>query len=75
MPPVKPQARKNRVDFGSAEHFARFLYTDYVVPFELITVLVMAAIAGVIVLARRPDKVSLERTALAGRPSQGGDPA
>ena len=47
-PPVHGEA------FGSTEHFARFLYTDYVVAFELITVLVMAAVAGVIVLARRP---------------------
>lgn len=58
--------RRNRVDFGSTEHFGRFLYTDYVVPFELITVLVMAAVAGVIVLARRPDSPTLERTRLAG---------
>jgi NADH-quinone oxidoreductase subunit J len=50
--------------FGSAEHFARFLYTDYVVAFELITVLVMAAAAGVIVLARRPDRETLEGTRL-----------
>lgn len=48
--------------FGSPEHFARFLYTDYVVAFELVTVLVMAAVAGVIVLARRHDKASLEDT-------------
>jgi len=56
--------RKNEVDWGSTEHFARFLYTDYAVPFELITVLVMAAVAGVIVLARRPDRHTLERTRL-----------
>jgi NADH-quinone oxidoreductase subunit J len=47
-------------DFGSTEHFARFLYTDYVVAFELVTVLVMAAAAGVIVLARRPGQGSLQ---------------
>lgn len=50
--------------FGSTEHFARFLYTDYVVAFELITVLVMAAVAGVIALARRPDQASLDGTRL-----------
>ena len=65
----KPVPRKNRVDFGSTEHFGRFLYTDYVVPFELITVLVMAAVAGVITMARRPDSASLERTKLTGGPS------
>lgn len=52
--------------FGSTEHFARFLYTDYAVPFELITVLIMAAVAGVIVLARKPDSHTLERTRLTG---------
>lgn len=56
--------RRNQVDWGSTEHFARFLYTDYAVAFELITVLVMAAVAGVIVLARRPDSHTLERTGL-----------
>ena len=52
--------------FGSTEHFARFLYTDYAVAFELITVLVLASAAGVIVLARRPDKHTLEGTRLTG---------
>jgi NADH-quinone oxidoreductase subunit J len=51
-------------DWGSAEHFASFLYTDYVVAFELVTLLVMAAVAGVIVLARKPGKATLERTSL-----------
>jgi len=55
-------------DFGSTAHFAQFLYTDYVVAFELVTVLVMAAIAGVICLARRPDRASLEGTRLSQRP-------
>ncbi len=50
--------------FGSPSHFARFLYTDYVVAFELVTVLVMAAVAGVIVLARRHDRESLEGSRL-----------
>jgi NADH-quinone oxidoreductase subunit J len=50
--------------YGSTEHFARFLYTDYVVAFELITVLVMAGAAGVIVLARRPGRATLETTRL-----------
>lgn len=55
-----------QVGFGSTEHFARFLYTDYAVAFELITVLIMAAVAGVIVLARKPDSATLERTRLTG---------
>ena len=59
--------------FGSAQHFAHFLYTDYVVAFELITVLVMAAAAGVIVLARRPDRHSLEGTRLTQNPGRHSD--
>ncbi|MBX3468238.1 MAG: NADH-quinone oxidoreductase subunit J [Planctomycetes bacterium] len=55
--------------FGSPEHFARFLYTDYVVSFELVTVLVMAAVAGVIVLGRRADRESLEGTRLTQAPA------
>ena len=54
--------RRTKAHYGSTEHFARVLYTDYAVPFELITVLVMGAVAGVIVLARRPDSVTLEAT-------------
>lgn len=63
--------RRNKVYYGSTEHFARVLYTDYAVPFELITVLVMAAVAGVIVLARRPDSVTLEATKLTATPTGG----
>lgn len=62
-------------DFGSPEHFARFLYTDYVVAFELVTVLVMAAVAGTIVLARRPDRASLEGSRLVQPPPPATDPA
>lgn len=61
-----PLPRAQQVGFGSTEHFGRFLYTDYALPFELITVLVMAAVAAVIMLARRPDRHSLEATKLTG---------
>src|SRR5438552_2839258 len=40
------------VQFGSAEHFGRFLYGNSVVPFELVSVLVTAAVAAVVLLAR-----------------------
>lgn len=63
--------RRTKVYYGSTEHFARVLYTDYAVPFELITVLVMGAVAGVIVLARRPDSVTLEATKLTATPAGG----
>ena len=58
-------------DFGSVQHFARFLYTDYVVAFELITVLVMAAVAGVIVLARRPSQLTVDGSKLVARSADG----
>lgn len=45
---------KMRADrYGSLEDFVGFLYSRYVVAFELVSVLIFAAIAGVIVLARR----------------------
>ncbi|MCA8922714.1 MAG: NADH-quinone oxidoreductase subunit J [Planctomycetes bacterium] len=53
-------------EFGSAQHFSTFLYTDYVVAFELVTVLVLAAVAGVIVLGRSAHRTSLEQTKIAG---------
>lgn len=48
------------VDFGSVEHFGRFLYGPSVVPFELISVLLTAAIAGVVILARRRTPLGVE---------------
>ena len=41
------------IEFGSTEHFGRFLYGMSLVPFELVSVLITAAIAGVILLARK----------------------
>jgi NADH-quinone oxidoreductase subunit J len=67
----EPVTGAARVPFGSTKHFGRFLYTDYAVAFELITVLVMGAIAGVIMLARRPDSMFLERTGIADRAGGG----
>jgi NADH-quinone oxidoreductase subunit J len=40
-------------EFGSTEHFGHFLYGTSLVPFELVSVLIMAAIAGVVLLARK----------------------
>ena len=61
-----PLTGASNFEFGSTEHFGRFLYTDYAVAFELITVLVLGAAAAVIMLARRPDRTTLERTRLTG---------
>jgi NADH-quinone oxidoreductase subunit J len=38
---------------GSAESLGRVLFTDYLFPFELTSVLLLAAMIGVLVLARR----------------------
>ena len=41
------------VDQGAVQVVAELLYTDYLVPFELTAVLLLAAIAGAVVLAKR----------------------
>ena len=38
---------------GTVESVARLLFTDYLLPFELTSVLLLAAMVGVLVLARR----------------------
>ena len=38
---------------GSAESLGTLLFTDYLFPFELTSVLLLAAMVGVLVLARR----------------------
>jgi len=40
---------------GSVENVARALFTQYVVPFEVTSILILVAILGAIVLARRSD--------------------
>ena len=39
--------------YGSPEHLARRLFTDFLVPFELTSVLLLVAIVGAVVLAKR----------------------
>ena len=46
--------------YGSLEQFVDFLYSRYVVAFELVSILIFAAIAGVLVLARRQGFMGLE---------------
>jgi NADH-quinone oxidoreductase subunit J len=38
---------------GSVESIGRLLFTDYLFPFELTSVLLLAAMVGVLLLARR----------------------
>ncbi len=39
--------------FGSIEGVGRVLFTDYVLPFEIVSVLLLAAIIGAVVISRR----------------------
>jgi NADH-quinone oxidoreductase subunit J len=39
--------------FGSPEQLARSLFTDFVLPFEIASVLLLVAIIGAVVLAKR----------------------
>lgn len=41
--------------FGSPEMLAKSLFSDYVLPFEIASVLLLVAIIGAVVLARRED--------------------
>ena len=50
---VGANGRPERLEFGSAAHFGHFLYGSHAVGFELVSVLLTSAMAGVIVLARR----------------------
>jgi NADH-quinone oxidoreductase subunit J len=40
-------------DFGSVAELARYLFTDYLIAFEVTSVLLLAAVVGAIALARR----------------------
>jgi NADH-quinone oxidoreductase subunit J len=47
-----PQGSQATFQSGSAEAIASVLYTDYVLPFELISVLLLVGMVGAVVLAR-----------------------
>jgi NADH-quinone oxidoreductase subunit J len=48
-----PVLAPETVDFGSVEKTGRTLFTDYALPFELISVLILVAIFGGVVLAKK----------------------
>ncbi|HEY8369567.1 MAG TPA: NADH-quinone oxidoreductase subunit J [Thermodesulfobacteriota bacterium] len=50
-PPAAPAA--GEPSFGDPEALARLLFTDYLIPFELASVLLLAAMVGAVVLAKR----------------------
>lgn len=52
-------------DFGSVETVAHMMFTDYLYPFELTGVLLLVAVVGAVVIAKREDDTSgTEETAL-----------
>ena len=50
---------------GTAERIGRDLFTDYLLPFEAASVLIMMAIVGAYVLAQRAQKLEVEAAAVA----------
>lgn len=57
---MKRKIKVRSAHYGSIEHFVEFLYSRYIVAFELVSILIFAAIAGVLVLARRRGFMGLE---------------
>ena len=48
-----PEARALPEGFGGYRHMGRALFTDYVLPFEMTSLLLLAAIVGAVILAKR----------------------
>ncbi len=48
VPPGKPLTP----DFGSTEMVAKSLFTDYLLPFEMTSILLLVAVVGAVILAR-----------------------
>jgi NADH-quinone oxidoreductase subunit J len=53
--PLKPMNILN-TDFGSIGNFSNELFTNWLIPFELISLLLLAALIGAVVYARKDDK-------------------
>ena len=60
-PPADPVAATEL--FGSPEDLAQSLFTDFVLPFEIASVLLLVAMVGAVVLARRSARSSWSRLA------------
>ncbi|MBI5928341.1 MAG: NADH-quinone oxidoreductase subunit J [Chloroflexi bacterium] len=54
-------ALDNNPDFGSAEGIGQLLFTDYLLPFEVIGLLLLTAMVGVIVLTKQHETPKKER--------------
>jgi NADH-quinone oxidoreductase subunit J len=53
-PHLQVKFTRQPVGYGSLESLARMLFSDYLVAFEVTSVLLLAAVVGSIALARRP---------------------
>ncbi len=53
MPKSLPTVQAIPADFGSYAAVGRALYGDFVLPFEVSSLLLLAAIVGAVVLAKR----------------------
>jgi NADH-quinone oxidoreductase subunit J len=47
-----PPGKEMSVDFGTTEMVAKALFTDYLLPFEATSILLLVAVVGAVVLAR-----------------------
>ena len=51
--PISWRVASVRTDFGTAEYVGRRLFTDYYYPFEMISLVLLVAMAGAVVLAKK----------------------
>ena len=51
-------AELNTGDIGLIENLGRVLFTEYVVPFEISSILFLSAMVGAVVLGKREEKMA-----------------
>ena len=54
----KQMAELNTGDIGLVENLGRVLFTEYVVPFEISSILFLSAMVGAVVLGKREEKMA-----------------
>ncbi|GMT42206.1 MAG: NADH dehydrogenase subunit J [bacterium] len=50
---VMPGVKEPAPDFGTVKAVGRILFTDYLLPFEIASILLLAAIVGAVILSKR----------------------
>ena len=53
--PIGPFSPERMAEIGNVKLMGRFLFTDYLLPFEITSILLFVAIIGAVVLARRTE--------------------